>query len=61
MKEQENLESAGYYDRYDLGTTVVCIKPQGKLKEGGHYRIDGCGSLDLKTTPPTAGSRGSGK
>ena len=47
MKEQENLGSAGYYDRYDLGTTVVCIKPHGKLKEGGHYRIDGCGSLDL--------------
>lgn len=60
MKEQENLESAGHYDRYDLGTMVVCIKPYGKLSEGSHYQIDGCGSLDLNMDPRRGSKSGFG-
>ena len=36
----------GINDRFDMGMNVICIKPHGKLKVGGHYRINGCGNLE---------------
>jgi len=59
MKENKaNLDS--FCERFDLGTTVFCIAPHGKLRVGGDYRIDGSGHLHLNMDPRVGGRSGFG-